>query len=80
LIWNVIDERKRRYRWKRINAAAEPVWHDNSCPDADEAERCAGESEYEKRQGITLAEAIAWASGMSYPVTLFLYDEGCGIR
>jgi len=33
---------------------------------------------YDERQGISLAEAIAWANGLSDRVTLYLYDEGRG--
>jgi len=38
MILNIIDNRKRPYRWKRISAIIEATWHDNSCEDADIAE------------------------------------------
>lgn len=77
MIWNIIDKRKRRYRWKRIDAEVEPTWHDNTCPDSDQAEQVEqGVVQYEKQKGISLAEAVTWATAKPYPVTLFLYDEG----
>jgi hypothetical protein len=78
MIWNIIDNRERRYRWKRINAIIEPTWHCNSCRDSDQAEEDPDARVYEQREDISLAEAVKWANGKSYPITLFLYDEGCG--
>jgi hypothetical protein len=78
MIWNIIDKRERRYRWKRINAIIEPTWHDNSCHDSDQAEEDLDAGVYEQREGISLAEAVEWANAKPYPVTLFLYDEGRG--
>ena len=43
--------------------------------DSDQAERATGESEYDKRCAVPIAEAIAWAHALPYAVTLFLYDE-----
>ena len=37
MIWNIIDNRRRPYRWREVNAIVEAVEHDNSCPDADQA-------------------------------------------
>jgi hypothetical protein len=79
MIWNIIDGRVRRYRWKRINAIIEPTWHDNSCKDSDEAEEDSDADVYEQREGISLAEAIEWANTKPYPVTLFLYDDRRGL-
>ena len=78
MIWNVLDRRSRPYRWKRINAIIEPVWHDNACADADQAPEEDGDVFYEEREGISVADAIAWANAFSTPVTLYLYDEGQG--
>ena len=75
MIWNLIDNRKRPYRWKRIIAIAEPTWHDNSGADCDQAEAVDGESDYEERQHLSVADAIDWAHAFAFPVTLFLYDE-----
>lgn len=72
MIWNIIDERKRHYRWKLVHAAIEPTWHDNRCADADQAERWNGESEYDERKNVSVAEAVAWASQFPFPVTLYL--------
>ena len=79
MIWNVIDRRKRLYRWKCINAIVEPTWHDNSCTDTDFAEQHPAEIEYEEREGMSVAEAVNWAQAFSFPVTLYLYDEGEGV-
>jgi hypothetical protein len=81
VIWNIIDRRKRKYRWLKINAIIEATWHDNSCKDADIAPSVRAEDEitYEEREGITLHEAVVWGNNQSCPVTLFLYDAGCGI-
>jgi hypothetical protein len=78
MIWNIIDNRKRRYRWKRINAIIEPTSHDNSCRDSDHAEEDPDPKMYEQRECISLAGAVEWANSKPYAVTLFLYDEECG--
>lgn len=80
MICNIIDNRERKYRWKRINAIIEATWHDNSCQDTDIADGVAADVEvtYEQREGTSLSEAIAWASAQQCPVTLYLYDEGKG--
>ena len=75
MIANVIDNRKLRYRWKRVNAIAEPAWHDNKCPNADQAEPVAGELDYDERNGISVNDAIKWAEGSQYLVTLYLNDK-----
>jgi hypothetical protein len=31
MIWNIVDRRKRPYRWKAITAIIEPTYHDNNC-------------------------------------------------
>jgi hypothetical protein len=74
MLQNVIDNRKRQHRWKRINAVVEPTWHDNTASDADKAEPAAHELDYDERNGISLAEAIAWAQTLPFPATLHLYD------
>jgi hypothetical protein len=78
LIWNIIDRREHQYRWKRINAIIEATWHDNSRKNSDQAEVDDNAVAYDARTGISLAEAIAWATANPYPVTLYLWDEGRG--
>ena len=78
MIWNIIDRREKRHRWRLINAIVEPTWHDNSCQDSDQAERAMGEIEYDQREGVSVADAVQWANAMPFPVTLFLYDLGGG--
>lgn len=80
MIWNIRDQRKRPYRWKRINAIIEATWHDNTAPDSDQAERKPNATEYAEREGISVADAIAWANAHPDAVTLFLYDDGRGTR
>jgi hypothetical protein len=74
VIWNVVDHRQRRYRWKRIDAVIEPTWQDNCCADSDQAEKIASLDPCEARKGVSVAEAIAWANGKAHAVTLYLYD------
>lgn len=80
MIYNIVDERERKYRWKSINAIIEATWHDNSCDDTDITEGVSAEIEvtYEQRERISLKDAIDWAHGNPCPVTLYLYDEGKG--
>jgi hypothetical protein len=79
VIQNVIDNRKRHHRWKRINAIAEPTWHDNSSADSDKADPTEGEFDYEERKLLSIADAIAWAQALPFPVTLHLYDDNDGV-
>ena len=74
MIANIVDQRKRRHRWKRVRVIAEAAWHDNSVADADQAESDAVAVDYDEMDGISLAEAIAWAQGLPGDVTLFIYD------
>ncbi len=78
MIWNVVDERERRYRWKRVNAVIEPTWQDNACADSDQADKDFSPNPCEARKGVSVADAIAWANGKLHPVTLYLYDADGG--
>lgn len=75
MIANVIDNRKSQYRWNRVIAIAEPAWHDNKCPDADQADKAADELDYEERAEFSVNEAIKWANELPYLVTLYLHDH-----
>jgi len=79
MICNIIDRRKRPYRWKSVNAVVEPAWQDNSVDDADQAKPADIGFPYAERSNVSLADAIAWAASISYPVTLYVYDQGEGI-
>ncbi len=80
MIWNIIDRRMRRYRWKAITAIIEPVSADNSCQDSDQAEESDREAlAYDQKAEISLADAVVWAQSQPVPVTLYLYDLGEGI-
>lgn len=80
MIWNIIDRRERPYRWKLVNAVIEAIEHDNSVPDADQADPFDVRTiiDYDERNGISVNAAVAWASEQGSPVTLYLYDEGKG--
>jgi hypothetical protein len=80
VLWNIIDNRTRRYRWKTVNAVVEAVEHDNSCLDADQAPDSDPLStvDYDALEAISVYEAIEWAMEQPCPVTLYLYDEGAG--
>ena len=77
-IANIVDRRKRTYRFQKINAIIEAAWHDNSCPGADRLPNDGG-PDYSEREHITLSDAVSWAESYSTPVTLYLYDEDDGI-
>ena len=80
MITNIIDKRKRPYRFLKVNAIVEAAWHDNSVNDADQTPSCENNGPaYEEREHISLIEAVIWASAFAEPVTLFLYDEDAGI-
>lgn len=80
MISNIIDRRDHPYRWGNINAIIEAVEHDNNCADADQApeEALLEVIDYDSREGLSVADAIAWANSQRCPVTLFLYDAGRG--
>jgi hypothetical protein len=80
MIWNIVDHRARRHRWKRVNAIVEPTWHDNGVADSDQCEIGEDDIVYDHREGISIAEAVAWANSLPNRVTLFLYDEGRGTK
>lgn len=79
MIVNIVDRRKRQYRWKTVNAIIEATSHDNVCEDADEQPKALDDVVYDQREGISAHDAIAWASYEKGAVTLFLYDKGEGI-
>ena len=79
MIYNIIDHRKRPYRWKRVNAVVEATANDWNVEDSDEQPSGQDDILYDDRKDISVEEAIAWASGKSSPVTLYLYDQGEGI-
>lgn len=80
MIWNIVDRRKRDYRSKAVNAIIEALEHDNSCSDADQAPEADVSIvlDYEQLEGVSVQQAVAWASQQKCPVTLYLYDEGSG--
>jgi hypothetical protein len=82
MIWNVIDRRTRPYRWKCVNAIVEAIEHDNSCNDADLADEAPPSLliDHDKRDGISLREAIEWANQQRCPVTLYIYDADGATR
>lgn len=81
MIWNIIDHRKRKYRWACINAVIEASSADNSCEDADQVlpEHGPPGPIYDQKKNISVSEAVKWASEETGLVTLYLYDKGAGI-
>ena len=78
---NIVDNRKRRYRFHKVNAIIEAAWHDNSCKDSDRVNSNPDNDgpAYEEAEHITLEAAVAWANKFKNDVTLYLYDEDGGI-
>lgn len=81
MIWNIVDGRKQKYRWRIINAVIENIAHDNSCKDSDQFDEANEEATmYEQRKNISLHEAIEWAEKSPGKLTLYLYNQNDGIR
>ena len=80
MIANIIDGRKRRHRWKKINAVIEPTSHDNRVEDADQIDEPGLDAPtYDRRLAVSVAEAVAWAMEIPCDVTLCLYDLGADL-
>jgi len=81
MIFNIVDRRKRQFRWKKITAIVEPTYHDNAVQDSDQAELPEpGFTVYDERAAISLVDAVAWATALPFAVALYLYDLGHGIN
>jgi hypothetical protein len=83
MLTNVIDRRKRPYRFKKLNAVIEPTRHDNRCKDADRAKpnrkQDAAWMGYDEKEHVSLSEAAQWAMAHKDSLTLYLYDHDKGI-
>lgn len=80
MLTNIVDGRKNRYAFKKINAVVEATWHDNSVEGADFSEIPEDDGpSYGQKEHVSLAEAITWANEYKTPVTLYLYDHDGGI-
>lgn len=79
MLTNIIDHRKRPYRFKNINAIIEPTRHDNRVKDADQADGRDAWIGYGEREHISVSAAIDWAESHEDSVTLYLYDEDSGL-
>ncbi len=83
MILNIIDRRKKPYRYRQITAIFEPTCHDNSCKDSDQTE---GEESlyngigYHEIEKCSLATAISYAKDSNSHLTVYLYDLGEGIK
>jgi hypothetical protein len=80
MIYNIIDGRSRRYRWKRVDTVIEATADDNCVDDADEQPEGPDDIVYASRKGLSVETAIPWARAEPSPVTLYLYDEGSDIE
>ena len=80
MLWNIVDRRQRRYRWKSVNAIVEAIEHDNCCADSDQAPASDPSAYviYDALEAVSVNEAVRWAMEQPCPVTLYLYDEGQG--
>ena len=82
-ILNIIDRRKRPYRFAKVNAIIEPTRHDNSVKDSDRAPHNPSQDKkwigYDEREHITVAEALRWAQNHNDALTLYIYDKDGGI-
>ena len=76
MLCNIIDRRAHPFRWRRIEAILEATSHDNGCADSDPVMPSDDDLLFDKRDGISVAEAVAWANAQPGMVTLFLWDEG----
>lgn len=74
LICNIIDKRKKPYRWKSVFAIVEATCHDNSVKDSDQIIASDGYGLCEDRKCISIEKAVEWANGFDCGVTLFIYD------
>jgi len=61
-----------------VNAIVEAVEHDNRCADADQAPESdvSVMVDYGALEGVSVQEAIGWASQQQCAVTLYLCDAG----
>lgn len=80
MLCNIIDRRKRCFRWMEVNVIIESTWHDNSCKDADQELDRGKHVSYEENRGLSLHDAIAWAESTDGKVTLYLYDKDVDFR
>ena len=78
MIFNIIDRRKRVYRWQKVSAIVEATSHDNACADSDQQPSGPDDFTYEQLEGVSIQDAVAWADAFDSPVTLYLYDDGKG--
>lgn len=84
MLTNIIDRRKRPYRFKKINAVIEPTCHDNSgkggkAMDTDNVPRDYAGIGYDEKEHVALSAAVLWANTFPHAVTLYLYDQDGGI-
>ncbi len=78
MIWNIIDKRKRPYRWQKLNAVIEDTSNDNSVADTDILEADGTGIGYDQKRNVSLHDAVDWAESSTAKVTLYLYDKGDG--
>lgn len=83
MIGNIIDHRKRPYRFLKINAVIEPTRHDNRVKNSDRAKANPKQDKawigYDEREHVSLADALQWAHNHKDTVTLYLWDADSGI-
>ena len=78
MIYNIIDKRTLKYRWREINAIVEATSHDNVCADADQCPTSDEDVTYEQLENVTFTEAFKWANSFPSAITLYVYDKNAG--
>lgn len=78
MIQNIIDNRKFRYKSSDINIVLEPCFQDNNCENAEQFEVDSGLPSYIEMENTSIKEAIDKANTYLGPMTIYLYDKGCG--
>ena len=76
MIENILDRRSNNYSVTNLTAFIEPAAVDNSVAGATQfdPDDPAITTWFEERQKVSLKEAIAWANGFGFAVTLVLLD------
>lgn len=74
---NVIDNRSKKYRWKKVNVMAEPTYMDNRRSKRggiDEGEKPKTLWHQADLNGVSIQEALAWANKYDSETTLTISD------
>ena len=59
--------------WRELRLRRDPA-----CPMCSDHPTITGLIDYDELNGVSVADAVAWATEQDSPVTLYLYDQGKG--